>query len=139
PVGTVLRNPRLAATLRLIAKDGADAFYAGQIAADIAAAVGGTAHLPAEMTALDLSRYRARERSILCRPYRTWRVCGMPPPTSGGMATLQILGLLERFDMARLQPGSALAVHLISEASRLAFADRDLYLADPDFVSVPVE
>jgi gamma-glutamyltranspeptidase/glutathione hydrolase len=91
------------------------------------------------MTALDLARYRARERRILCRPYRAWRVCGMPPPTSGGVATLQILGFLERFDMARLRPNSAQAVHLMAEASRLAFADRNLYLADPDFVSVPVD
>ena len=63
----------------------------------------------------------------------------MPPPTSGGIATLQILGLLEPFDLSRLSPGSAQAVHLISEASRLAFADRNFYLADPDFVSVPTD
>ena len=91
------------------------------------------------MTTHDLARYRAKDRRILCRPYRHWRVCGMPPPTSGGIATLQILGLVEQFDLSRLRPGSAQAVHLISEASRLAFADRNLYLADPDFVSVPTD
>jgi gamma-glutamyltranspeptidase/glutathione hydrolase len=91
------------------------------------------------MTAADLSAYRAIERKILCRPYRAWRVCTMPPPTSGGIATLQILAMLERFDLARMKPGSIQAVHLISEASRLAFADRDQYVADPDFIDVPVE
>jgi gamma-glutamyltranspeptidase/glutathione hydrolase len=139
PVGTMLRNPELAATLRQIATGGADAFYRGRIAEDIARAVRNSDWLPAEMTTFDLARYRAKERRILCRPYREWRVCGMPPPTSGGIATLQILGFLEQFDMARLRPGSVQAVHLISEASRLAFADRNHYLADPDFVSVPTE
>jgi gamma-glutamyltranspeptidase/glutathione hydrolase len=137
PIGTRLRNPALAQTLRLIASGGADAFYTGGIAGDIAAAVRETSHLPAQMTALDLARYRAKGRQILCRPYRKWRVCSMPPPTSGGIATLQILGMLERFDLDRMEPGSLQAVHLISEASRLAFADRGHYVADPDFVAVP--
>lgn len=137
PIGTLLRNPELAQTFRLIAMGGADAFYNGVLAEDIAESVSNTLHLPAEMTSLDLARYRAKERNILCRPYRDWRVCGMPPPTSGGIATLQILGMLERFDLRRLRPGSLQAVHLISEASRLAFADRNLYVADPDFVDVP--
>lgn len=137
PVGARLRNPDLARTFKLIASGGANAFYTGRIAANIAMAVGRTLHLPAEMTALDIARYRAKKRRILCRPYRHWRVCGMPPPTSGGIATLQILGMLERFDLGRLEPGSLQAIHLISEASRLAFADRNLYVADPDFVDVP--
>jgi len=139
PVGTILRNPELTATLRRIATGGADAFYEGPIAEDIASAVRNSDWLPAEMTAHDLARYRAKDRRILCRPYRQWRVCGMPPPTSGGIATLQILGLLEQFDLSRLRPGSVQAVHLISEASRLAFADRNFYVADPDFVSVPTD
>jgi len=139
PVGSRLRNPVLAATLRRIARDGAQAFYKGSIAEDIARAVRNSDWLPAEMTTHDLARYRARDRRILCRPYRQWRVCGMPPPTSGGIATLQILGLLEQFDLSRLRPGSVQAVHLISEASRLAFADRNFYVADPDFVSVPTD
>jgi gamma-glutamyltranspeptidase/glutathione hydrolase len=138
-VGTRLRNPELATTLRRIAFGGADAFYKGAIAEDIASAVQNSDWLPAQMTTHDLARYRAKDRRILCRPYRHWRVCGMPPPTSGGIATLQILGLVEQFDLSRLRPGSAQAVHLISEASRLAFADRNLYLADPDFVSVPTD
>lgn len=139
PVGTILRNPALAATLRRVAVEGVDSFYKGAIADDIARAVRTSDWLPAEMTPHDLARYRAKQRRILCRPYRKWRVCGMPPPTSGGIATLQILGLLEQFDLSRLRPGSVQAVHLISEASRLAFADRNFYLADPDFVSVPTD
>jgi gamma-glutamyltranspeptidase / glutathione hydrolase len=139
PVGTRLRNTNLARTFKQVARGGADAFYTGRLAADIAAAVRNTLHLPAEMTTLDLTRYQAKDRRILCRPYRKWRICGMPPPTSGGIATLQILGMLERFDLSRLKPGSTQAVHLISEASRLAFADRNLYLADPDFVDVPTK
>jgi gamma-glutamyltranspeptidase/glutathione hydrolase len=139
PVGATLRNPALATTLRRIALEGGDAFYTGTIAEDIARTVRNSDWLPADMTTHDLSRYRAKDRGILCRSYRQWRVCGMPPPTSGGIATLQILGLLEHFDLSRLRPGSVQAVHLISEASRLAFADRNLYVADPDFVSVPTE
>jgi gamma-glutamyltranspeptidase/glutathione hydrolase len=90
------------------------------------------------MTMADLAAYKAKDRAAVCRPYRQWRVCGMGPPSSGGVTTLAILGLLEHFDLAALAPGSAEAVHLISEASRLAYADRARFLADRDFVSVPV-
>jgi len=138
PVGAVLRNPALADTLRRVAAGGADAFYSGPVAADIAAAVQGAARFPGTLTTSDIAGYRARARGALCRPYRAWRVCGMPPPTSGGIAVLQILGLLERFDLARLAPDSVQAAHLIAEVSRLAFADRNLYVADPDFTDVPV-
>lgn len=138
PAGHILKNPDLADTLVRIAKEGPAAFYKGEIAADIARAVRETRHLPGRMTAEDVSRYEAKERQILCGPYRQWRICGMPPPTSGGVAILQILKMLERFDLSRIEPASAQAVHLIAEASRLAFADRNLYLGDPDFVSIPV-
>ena len=138
PVGARLVNRPLAATLKRIADEGGDAFYTGAIAADIAATVRDAPHRPIAMTAAEVSAYRARERDILCRPYRAWRICTMPPPTSGGIATLQILAMLERFGLARMKPGSLQTVHLISEASRLAFADRDQYVADPDFVAVPV-
>jgi len=138
PVGARLRNPALAETLRRIAEGGADAFYSGAIAADIAAAVRHAPRRPATMTVADLEAYRAKSRGIICRFYRVRRVCVMGPPTSGGIATLQILTMLERFDLARIVPGSVQAVHLISEASRLAYADRDLYVADSDFVTVPV-
>jgi gamma-glutamyltranspeptidase/glutathione hydrolase len=137
PLGTMLRNPELARTLRLIAEGGADAFYAGPIAADIAAAVASSPVNPSVLTREDLARYRAIKRAAVCGPYRVWRVCGPPPPSSGGISTLQILALLEPFPMADIEPGSAAAVHLVSEASRLAYADRAVHLADPAFVSVP--
>jgi gamma-glutamyltranspeptidase/glutathione hydrolase len=91
------------------------------------------------MTLGDIAGYQPKIRKPICRPYRSWRLCAMPPPTSGGLTTLQILGLLEGFDMARIPPSSVQAVHLISEASRLAYADRRRYIGDPDFVTVPVD
>jgi gamma-glutamyltranspeptidase / glutathione hydrolase len=138
PVGHTLRNPALADTLRRIAEGGATAMHEGEIARDIVHAVNTAPALPGAMTLEDLAGYEARAREPVCAPYRAWRVCGFGPPSSGGIATLQILGLLERFDMARIEPGALQAVHLISEASRLAFADRDLYVADADHVPVPV-
>jgi len=137
--GTRLANPELAVTLRAIAEGGADAFYEGPIAGQIVAAVIGTRVNPASMTLEDLADYRAIEREPVCTPYRIWTICGMGPPSSGGVAVAQILGLLERFDLAPLAPDSVGAVHLVTEAERLAYADRDLYLADSDFVAVPVD
>ena len=138
PIGARLANPALAATLRAIAAGGAEAFYRGAIAADIVAAVRGAEGNPGLMTLDDLAGYDAKELDAVCRPYRQWRICGMGPPSSGGVTTLGIMGLLEGFDLAALAPGSAEAVHLISEASRLAYADRARFLADSDFVAVPV-
>ncbi len=138
-VGTLLRNPLLADTYRRLAAGGTEAFYSGDIARDISAAVANAARNPAMMTLGDIAGYQPKIRKPICRPYRTWRLCAMPPPTSGGLTTLQILGLLEGFDMARIPPSSVQAVHLISEASRLAYADRRRYIGDPDFVTVPVD
>ncbi|MGG5820831.1 gamma-glutamyltransferase [Falsiroseomonas sp. HW251] len=137
PPGTILRNPALADTLRQVAFGGADALHEGPIAADIAAAVQGHANRGG-MTAADLAAYRPAMREVVCLPYRGHRVCGMGPPTSGGIAVAQILGMLARFDLARLDPRGGEAAHLLGEAGRLAFADRNLYLADSDFVRVPV-
>jgi gamma-glutamyltranspeptidase/glutathione hydrolase len=136
-VGTTLRNPALARTFRRIAAEGADAFYTGAIARDIAATVAGAAR-PGRLTTADLAAYRAVARDALCRGYRTWTICGMPPPSSGAVAVLQILGLLEDFEMGSLPPESVAAVHLVTQAERLAYADRARYLADPAFVPVPV-
>src|SRR5215471_12484881 len=136
-VGTLLQNPGFAETLRTIARDGADAFYKGKIADDIAKAVQGSPQQPGRLAAADLAAYTAKQRDPVCAPYRKWRVCGMPPSSSGGIAVLQILKLLERFDLASMAPGSTPAVHLFAEAGRLAYADRDRYLGDPDVVSVP--
>ena len=137
-VGTVIRNPQFAATLRAIAAGGADAFYGGDIARDMVEAVRSNRN-PGELTLEDLASYRVRDVEALCGPYRAWRLCGMPPSSSGGIAVLQVLGMLERFDMASVRPGSAQAVHLVSEAERLAFADRGRYVADDRFVDVPVK
>lgn len=138
PVGSILRNPDYAATLRLLARQGPKAFYEGEIAQAILDSVRNAPVNPGAMTAEDLKRYRAIKRDPVCAPYRRFTVCSAPPPTSGGVTVLQILGLLERFYMAEAAPLSAGAIHLISEASRLAYADRDRYIADPDFVDVPV-
>jgi len=136
-VGTLLKNPALADTLEAVARGGADAFYDGAIARDIAAAVHGDAKRAGKMTAADLKAYKAKKRGQLCGPYRRWLICGQPPPTAGGVTTLMTLAMLERFNLAALAPNSAEAVHLFSEATRLANADRLRYVADPDFVTVP--
>jgi gamma-glutamyltranspeptidase/glutathione hydrolase len=135
--GRTLRNPALAATLRAIAEQGAEALHRGPIAADIAAAVRGHAANPGLMTTDDLAGYAPRRREPVCTPYRIWRVCGFPPPSSGGLAVAQILGVLEHFPMRQLDPRGVDAAHLLAEAGRLAFADRNLYVADADFTSVP--
>ncbi len=138
PVGTVIRNPEFAATLRAIAAKGAGAFYSGDIARDIVAAVHGHRN-PGTLSLEDLAGYKVREVEPLCGPYRLWRLCGMPPSSSGGIAILQIMGALSRFDLANSRPSSADIVHLVSEAERLAFADRGKYVADDRFADVPVK
>jgi len=137
--GTTLKNPALAKVLRQVADTGAAVFYAGDIAKGIAETVSAAAFNPADMTTEDLAGYVAKKRAPVCVSYREYRVCGMGPPSSGGILVGQVLGMLEHFDLAALEPFSAEAVHLLVEASRLAFADRALYVADSDFVPVPVE
>jgi len=134
-VGTRLVNRAYAATLRGVAERGADALYSGSIADDIVRAVrarGG------DLALRDLEHYAALERDPVCRPYRSMRICGMGPPSSGGVTLLELLGILQGTDFRRAPPLSAQAVHLFSEASRLAYADRARYIADPAFVRVPV-
>lgn len=135
--GQLLRNPAFAATLRRIAATGANAFYRGDIARDIVRTVAGAASHPGDMTEADLADYAPRVRAAVCGTYRRYRVCGAPPPSSGGIAVLQILGILERFDMKMLGAQSLMSAHLFSEAGRLAYADRSEYVADPDFVAAP--
>jgi gamma-glutamyltranspeptidase/glutathione hydrolase len=139
PVGHLLENPAYADTLRLIADRGAAAFYEGPIARDIVATVRGAGTSPGKLTLADFRAYEAKVREPLCRPYRNATVCGHPPPTSGGATTLQILGILENFDLSAMAPLSADSAHLLAEASRLAFADRNRFLADADFVDVPLD
>lgn len=137
PPGRLLRNPALAATLRAVAAEGAEALHRGPIAEAIVAAVRGHAD-PGAMTLADLAAYRPLRREVVCQSYRARRVCGMGPPTSGGVAVAQILAMLARFDLAALDPRGAEAAHLLAEAGRLAFADRNLFLADDMFVRVPL-
>lgn len=146
-VTTVLTNPAYAKTLGAVATD-PKAFYSGQIAAGIVEAVADTSggRTPGLMTREDLADYRAISREPVCTGYRGKLVCGMPPPSSGGIAVAQILGILQTFDLAPLKPTdvdrnggrpTVQGVHLVSEAERLAYADRDRWVADTDFVALP--
>jgi gamma-glutamyltranspeptidase/glutathione hydrolase len=136
--GQTWRNAKFAQTLRQIAERGPDAFYNGAIADDIVDAVARAPVNPAVMSRADIAKYQPKERTPLCGAYRTYRICSLPSSTSGGTAVLQILGLLQRFPSAALQPVTLSSVHLISEASRLAYADRERWLGDADFVAVPL-
>lgn len=148
-VGSLLRNPALAASFKLIAAKGADGFYTGPIARDIALAVRNHANA-GKLTEKDLAAYQPRQRDALCSDYKRWRICGMPPPSSGGVAIAQIFGMLNlknvsvvppiaRADLPTQLEPQADAVHLLSEIERLVFADRAAYVADPDFVAVNVD
>ncbi|GGX82062.1 gamma-glutamyltransferase [Massilia dura] len=141
PVGHVLKNPELAKSLREIARGGADAFYKGRIARDIAAKVANHPTNPGLLTVKDIADYRAKERDPVCADYRKWKVCGAPPPSSGGIAVAQMLGILENTPIAAHPPVEgqldAEAIHLFSEAGRLAYADRNRYVADTDFIPLP--
>ena len=136
-LGEKVTNPALAETMQLIADQGVQPFYRGAIAAEMVERV--HSHVrPGTLSLADLANYRPVKREAVCGPYRVWVVCGLPPPSSGGIAILQVLGLVEPFDIWRDPPNSLRVLHLIAEASRLAFADRDRYVADPAFVPVPV-
>ncbi|VVN73647.1 gamma-glutamyltransferase [Pseudomonas fluorescens] len=153
-IGTQLKNPALAAVLKRIGKEGPAALYKGSVAEEIVAKVQRHAN-PGSLSMNDLQGYRAKERTPLCTDYKRWQVCGMPPPSSGGIAVAQILGTLQalesrdrRFALPPLKPVPSStaaglepapeAVHLMAEAERLAYADRALYVADSDFVPVPL-
>lgn len=152
-LGTVLRIPAYAATLRAIAEGGANALYTGPIAQDIVAKINittsadnSTPITPGKTTMADLANYRAKKRDAVCTSYRVYWVCGMGPPSSGGIAVAQALGILENFDLGLYPPTDvdneggrpqAMAVHLVTEAERLAYADRDKYVADTDFQPLP--
>lgn len=135
--GEVLTNPDYAATLRLIAEKGVDGFYAGPVAEAIVDTVQNAPARPGTLALDDFAAYQTVKREPVCAPYRRYRICSMPPPTSGGLTLLQILGILENYDLAGMGPMTATAVHFIAEAEKLAFADRDFYIGDPDFVEVP--
>jgi gamma-glutamyltranspeptidase / glutathione hydrolase len=136
-IGTLLRNPAYANTLRRLASAGAKPFYRGAIADDIVRTVRDAPPRPGDLTQEDLRRYRVAVRAPVCDAYRRYRICGMPLPSSGGIATLQALKMLERFDIASMGAASFWSVHFASEAERLAYADRDVYMADPAFYTPP--
>lgn len=136
--GTTLRNPALGAFLRRLATEGRSAFYSGENVEATARAVAGAAVNPAVITAADFVAYAARDRPPVCGAYRVYKICGMGPPSSGAVTVLQMLGLLERFDLARLGKDNPASWHLIAEAMRLAYADRDNWLGDSDRVAVPL-
>jgi gamma-glutamyltranspeptidase / glutathione hydrolase len=136
--GTILKNPELAATFRAIAAGGANAFYSGPIAQAIVDKVRTHPTNPGRLSLADMTAYQAKERRPVCGDYRAnFSVCGMPPPSSGGIAVLQTLGILNNFNVSQYAPNSVDAIHLVSEAYRLAYADRAKYVADSDFVTVP--
>jgi gamma-glutamyltranspeptidase/glutathione hydrolase len=138
PVGTLVKNPAFANYLEQIARLGAENFYVGPNAQAIAATVTHAPHNPAPMTTGDISSYEAKPRAAVCGMYRMYRICGMGPSSSGGFTVYATLKQLERFDLSGLGPHSPTAWHLIAESERLAYADRDKYLADEDFVRVPL-
>jgi gamma-glutamyltranspeptidase/glutathione hydrolase len=136
--GMTFKNPKLAATLALLAKKGPDAFYTGPIASQIVHAVTTSKLSPGDMTMTDLAQYRAKEQQAVCAPYRVYVVCGMAPPSSGATTVLQILGTLQRFDLKAMGKDSPQSWYLIGQAMQLAYADREKYLGDDAFVNVPV-
>jgi len=151
-LGSSFTLPAYADTLRAIATGGADAFYTGPIAQDIVAEINaatganGVAMTPGATTLADLAGYQAKKRPAVCTTYRAHVVCGMGPPSSGGITVAQTLGIMENFDLAQLRPTAidlyggkptVMGVHLVAEANRLAYADRNKYIADTDFVSLP--
>jgi gamma-glutamyltranspeptidase/glutathione hydrolase len=139
PAGTLIKNRDYAETLKLLARDGADTFYTGSIAQDIVSAVQSDLNIPGSITLADLADYQVIERPPVCILYRGNNVCGMGPPSSGGLAVGQIMGVLENFDLAGKDPLDEEVVHLFTQAMRIAFADRNKYVADSDFITVPVE
>ncbi len=133
--GTVTRNPEFARTLELIARHGSRVFYEGEIAADLVDTVNRSA--PGSISLDDLRNYKVISRPPVCAPYRKYRVCGMGPPSSGALTLGQVLGMLQDYEFSGAG-FTAEHVHLLSESQKLAYADRALYMADSDFVPVPV-
>jgi gamma-glutamyltranspeptidase/glutathione hydrolase len=144
-VGHLLRNPELASVLRRIAREGSQALYTGEIAQAIVDKVQRHPGNPGQLSMADMAAYRPQRRTPLCSTYlpekvvprRAYLICGFPPPSSGAIASAQILGILNETEAASLPFSDPLWMHYYTEASRLAFADRAQYVADPDFVAAP--
>jgi gamma-glutamyltranspeptidase/glutathione hydrolase len=137
-IGETVTNPQMAKTLETIAQEGIEPFYSGKIAKDMVRAVQNSKINPGYLSLADLKKYRSKTGDLLCATYREkYKICSMPLPSSGGVTLLEILGILENFDLSKLKPQSAEFVHLVSEATRLAYADRNEYLADT--AGVPID
>jgi gamma-glutamyltranspeptidase / glutathione hydrolase len=139
PVGYKLVNPEYAETLKLLAAQGAEPLYSGDLADRIVEQVRGNSVRAGRLTREDLKKYAAHESAPLCTDYREWKICGPQLPSSGGVTMAETLGMLRDFDVGKLKDDPVAAIHVIGEASRLAFADRNFYLGDPAFVPAPVE
>ena len=137
--GAVLKNPEFAQSMKLLAKEGSAPFYHGKPAQNMVNTITGVADNPGKITLADFKNYRVIERTPVCSPYREYEVCGMGAPSSGGIALSQILGILQTQDMKKLGTENIHSWRWIGDASRVAFADRDYYVADPDFVTVPTK
>jgi gamma-glutamyltranspeptidase/glutathione hydrolase len=136
PMGYLLKNPDLAKLLEEISIYGVEKFYEGEIAREITQAVKNHP-TPGGLNEDDLKQYQAVERKVVCGPYRTWKICGMGPPSSGGTTLISMLGILQNFPLSELKEVDYL--HYLSEAGRLAYADRDRYIADPNFLNIPID
>ena len=137
--GDVLVNKKLANVFRSIAKEGVDVFYRGWLAEKIVEKVQNSPVSPGVLTLKDMANYQVKSREPVCGKYRDYKICGMAPPSSGGIAVIQILSQLQRFEMGKFKPNDIEAIHLYTQSSRLAFADRNRYVADSDFVNVPTK
>lgn len=136
--GTLLKNKKLAAVYRSLARQGIEPFYQGWLAKKIVNAVQNSAIAPGHLSLQDMKNYQSKQVAAVCGPYHEYKVCGMGPPSSGGISIIQMLGLLQSFDLKKGGPGNLENVHLFTQSSRLAFADRGKFIADSDFVNVPV-
>lgn len=136
--GTTLKNPALAKVYKSLAKEGIEPFYHGWLAEKIVAAVQKSSAAPGRLSLEDMQAYQAKQTPAVCGGYHQFNVCGMGPPSSGGIAVIQTLAQLEGFNLSQFAPNDPQALHLFTQSSRLAFADRDKYIADNDFVNVPV-
>ncbi|MGB1319657.1 MAG: gamma-glutamyltransferase [Vibrio gallaecicus] len=137
--GTLLKNPEYAETLQSIASQGAKAFYQGDIASDIIATVQNAKGNPGVLAQKDFDTYTIKQRDPVCSAYESYQVCGMGPPSSGALTVGQILSMTEQFDLKSWGPDDARSWQVLADASRLAFADRGMYMADQDYVPVPTQ
>ena len=139
PTGYVLKNPAYAETLKLLAAKGVEPLYSGKLAQEIVDAVHDTPLPKGLLTLDDMKNYHAHKTAPLCLPYHKWKVCGPQLPTSGGVTVLETLGILRNLNLDAEKDNPAKRVHLVSEALKLAYADRNYYLGDPNFVKAPVQ